>query len=128
MTEPLHDECIIELNEQLCTSKKLVSFIIKTQLRDEAGNATASDLVFEMLIDRNPLKWLEDFGQADIEFGTMDTSFTYAIMNVGNTAKYFEIDGLPAWVEASPASGTIPANSTMSITFTPDATPNSMRG
>ena len=58
----LHDECIIELNEQSLYKyeDQLVTFVIpEDTARDDAGNATESDLVFEMLIDRNPLKWGE---------------------------------------------------------------------
>ena len=123
----LHDECIIELNEQSLYKyeDQLVTFVIpKTQLRDEAGNATESDLVFEMLIDRNPLKWSETEAQVEHEFDMETVSYTTEIMNVGNTTKYFEVSGLPAWIEASPSSGNIPANSTMEITFSaPEALP-----
>ena len=123
----LHDECIIELNEQSLYKyeDQLVTFVIpKTQLRDDAGNATESDLVFEMLIDRNPLKWGETTAHIEHEFDMEEVTYTTEIHNVGNAAKYFEIDGLPAWIEASPASGNIPANSTMEITFSvPEALP-----
>jgi len=123
----LKDECIIELNEQALYKyeDQLVTFMIpRTQLRDDAGNATESDLVFEMLIDRNPLKWTETEAMVEQEFDMDVVTYTTSIMNIGNTSKYFEIGGLPSWIEVSPASGNIPANSTMEITFSaPESLP-----
>ena len=116
----LHDECILELNEDALYKyeDQLVTFTLpKSGLRDAAGNTTASDLTFEMRIDRNPLKWGDAFltWEGQPEDGLMITT---TIANVGNETRYFEIAGLPSWIEVSPLSGTLPADSEIEITFT----------
>ena len=116
----LHDECILELNEDALYKyeDQLVTFTLpKSGLRDAAGNTTASDLTFEMRIDRNPLKWGDAFltWEGQPEDGLMITT---TIANVGNESRYFEIAGLPSWIEVSPLSGTLPADSDMEVTFT----------
>ena len=116
----LHDECILELNEDALYKyeDQLVTFTLpKGTLRDAAGNTTASDLMFEMRIDRNPLKWgtpyLHWTGQP--EDGMVVTT---TIRNVGNEERYFEIAGLPQWLDVSPMSGNIAADSEVEVTFT----------
>ena len=116
-----HDECIIELNEERLYKyeDQLVTFILpRTQVRDERGNATAGDIVFEMLIDRNPLKWSEEVATISSEFDGDAIVYETSILNIGNTSKYFEIDGLPSWMEVYPSSGQIQANGQVTVTFT----------
>ena len=116
----LSDEVIVELNENVLYKyeDQLVTFKIdKSDLRDAAGNTVADDLTFNLLIDRNPLKWGED----DLSISGLPTSdlvMETTVMNVGNESKYFEITGLPSWIEVSPASGNINANSSVDVTFT----------
>lgn len=116
----LSDQVIVELNENALYKyeDQLVTFQIdKSELRDAAGNSIADDLTFDFLIDRNPLKWgnpsLSTSGQPSSDL-TLETT----VLNTGNQSKYFEIVGLPAWLEASPSSGNINANSAVDVTFT----------
>ena len=82
------DECIIELNEDSLYrfEDQLVTFILPhNAIRDEAGNAMGSDLTFEMLVDRNPLKWAEE-GISLSEVFDSGTEFT-SILNVDTSPR-----------------------------------------
>ena len=115
-----NDEVIIELNDNALYKyeDQLVTFRINnSNLKDAGGNSTADDLTFDLLIDRNPLKW----GESSLEISglqTTDLVLETTVVNVGNQNQYFEIAGLPTWLEASPTSGNISANSSIDVTFT----------
>ena len=91
--------------------------ISKSELKDAAGNSIADDLSFDFLIDRNPLKWGEEFLELSGQ-PTEDLVMETSVVNIGNQSKYFEITGLPTWIDVSPSSGIINANSSTEVTFT----------
>lgn len=115
----MHDEVILQLNddELYKYEDQIVTFTLPaSQMRDELGNSIESDQVFDLLINRNPLVWMED--EASL-VGLMGDPIQYmtAIQNEGIHQKYFEIDGLPSWIEATPTSGTIDGGETIPIHF-----------
>jgi hypothetical protein len=115
----LHDECIIDLDPASLWKfeDQVVTFSLpRNELRDEAGNTTGSDLVFEMLMDRNPLKWSSD-EMSESALVDDEKVYTTTISNVGFQPETFEIVGAPAWMNISPASGQISGQDEVTITL-----------
>ena len=117
-----HDEVILSLNENrlYAYEDQLVTFTIpKGQLRDAAGNSISDDLTFDLRIDPNPLKWGDDL----LSFSGLqeeDIMLSTSILNSSNSPKYFEITGLPSWMEAIPSSGMVDADGSMNVHFVVD--------
>lgn len=115
----LHDEMIIELDEETLYKYEdlLVTFSIPAEnLKDEALNTIEADFTFDMRIDRNPLKWTD----SELHWSgnpNDPAELTTSIQNIGFQNEYFEIAGLPSWIEASPSSGTIGSTEEVDITF-----------
>lgn len=114
-----HDEVILSLNQNrlYAYEDQLVTFTIpKEQLRDAAGNSISNDLTFDLLIDRNPLKWGDEFMSFE-GHPEQDVVLSTTVENHSNSPKYFEIVGLPVWIEAIPSSGMVSANGAIEVNF-----------
>ncbi|MDZ4667752.1 MAG: LamG-like jellyroll fold domain-containing protein [bacterium] len=90
---------------------------------DLNGNKMQSPKTWIAYVDKNQVKWQDqDFnftkkkGEALI--------FNTNIVNSGGAIKQFNLQNLPSWISANPASGTITPNSYKTIIFTIDPNVN----
>lgn len=115
----MKDEVILAIDEaQLWKLEdQLVTFTLpKNQVRDANGNAVSSNVTFDLLIDRNPLNWGDDF-ISEVRMTDDAKTFTTSIVNSGYQVKTFEIVGAPDWLDVTPASGQIMPQSELTITL-----------
>ncbi len=98
--------------------KTTVNFTVK-DVSDLNGNLMESPVIWSAYIDRNQLKWSEKSVSKEKKLNTT-MSFTVDVENRGGTVKNFIIEGLPAWLDATPESGSIDPKGQQSITFTVD--------
>lgn len=117
---PNNDALIINLQEPAqSVDKTIVTFQAKN-VRDLNGNPLVSPITWTAYIDQNPLKWGDDALNLT---KNVDTSmqFTSYIQNKGGSIEHFMLDNLPAWLTASPLSGTVDPEGKQVITFTVNA-------
>lgn len=98
--------------------KTTINFTVK-DVSDLNGNLMESPVTWSAYIDRNQLKWSEKYVVKEKKFNTTMT-FAVDVENLGGTAKNFKIEGLPAWLDAMPESGTIEPQGRATISFTID--------
>lgn len=96
--------------------KTTVNFTVK-DVSDLNGNLMESPVTWSAYIDRNQLKWSEKSVSKEKKLNTT-MNFTVDVENRGGTVKNFIIEGLPAWLDATPESGSIDPKGQQSITFT----------
>jgi len=90
---------------------------------DLNGNKMQSPKTWIAYIDKNQVKWQDQEFNFTKKRGEALT-FTTTIVNSGGAVKQYSISNLPAWLSASPQSGTISPNSTRTITLTVDPNVN----
>lgn len=98
--------------------KTTINFTVK-DVSDLNGNLMESPVTWSAYIDRNQLKWSQKSITKEKKLNAT-MSFTVDVENLGGTAKNFKIEGLPAWLDAMPESGTIEPQGRTAITFTID--------
>ena len=98
--------------------KTTINFTVK-DVSDLNGNLMESPVTWSAYIDRNQLKWSQKSITKEKKLNAT-MSFTVDVENLGGTAKNFKIEGLPAWLDAMPESGTIDPQGRTAITFTID--------
>lgn len=98
--------------------KTTVNFTVK-DVSDLNGNLMESPVTWSAYIDRNQLKWSEkQITKEKMLNATM--TFAVDVENQGGTVKNFKIEGLPAWLDAMPESGSIDPQGRETILFTVD--------
>lgn len=90
---------------------------------DRNGNKMQSPKTWIAYVDKNQVKWQDQEFNFTKKRGEALT-FTSNIVNSGGAIKQFDIQNLPAWLTASPASGTVSPNSFKTIQFTVDPNVN----
>lgn len=111
------DALIITLTEpEDRIEKTIVNFAVQ-RVRDINGNEMEGTIRWSAYIDRNQLRWSESEVRIDkAQYEPME--FEVDLNNVGGSVKTYTIEGLPAWLEADPSSGTLDPKGTEHITFT----------
>lgn len=90
---------------------------------DLNGNKMQSPRTWIAYVDKNQVKWQDqEFNFVKKTGATL--SFTTNIVNSGGAVKQYEIQNLPSWLSASPATGVVAPNSFKTITFTIDPNVN----
>lgn len=90
---------------------------------DLNGNKMQSPRTWIAFVDKNQVKWQDqDFSFNKLKGAAL--SFNTKIVNSGGAVKQFTIQNLPDWLTASPATGNILPNSTVTVTFTVDPNVN----
>lgn len=90
---------------------------------DLNGNKMQSPRTWIAYVEKNQVKWQDqDFTFSKLKGASL--TFNTKVVNSGGAAKQFLIQNLPEWLTASPSSGTISPNSTVTITFTVDPNVN----
>lgn len=90
---------------------------------DLNGNRMQSPRTWIAFVDRNQVKWQDSEFDFNKKKGDPLT-FTTNIVNSGGELKQFNIQNLPAWLSASPSSGTILPNSIRTIQLSIDPNVN----
>jgi hypothetical protein len=90
---------------------------------DLNGNKMQSPKTWIAYVDKNQVKWQDQEFNFVKKTGAALT-FTSNIVNSGGAVKQYEIQNLPTWLSASPASGVVAPNSFKTITFTIDPNVN----
>ncbi len=90
---------------------------------DLNGNKMQSPKTWIAYVDKNQVKWQDQEFNFTKKRG-LPLTFTSNVVNSGGAIKQFDIQNLPAWLSASPSSGTISPNSYKTITFTVDPNVN----
>ena len=98
--------------------KTTVNFTVK-DVSDLNGNLMESPVTWSAYIDRNQLKWSEKSVTKEKKLNATMT-FAVDVENHGGTVKNFTIEGLPAWLDAIPESGSIDPQGRETILFTVD--------
>ena len=98
--------------------KTTVNFTVK-DVSDLNGNLMESPVTWSAYIDRNQLKWSEKSVTKEKKLNATMT-FAVDVENHGGTVKNFTIEGLPAWLDAMPESGSIDPQGRETILFTVD--------
>jgi len=99
----LYENCILDIS---------VGYVY-----DKNGNRIASPVQWTAYVDQNPVIWSNKAQSLSIVSGEGAT-FTVDVVNKSGLNKNFNINGLPAWLIASPDLGTLQPNSSITITFT----------
>ena len=87
------------------------------RIEDKYGNRIASPISWTAYVDKNQLKWSESSMSFENELYN-EYTFEVDVINNGGTEQIFQIDNLPAWLNANPQSGELDPLSSKTITFT----------
>lgn len=112
------DEIILTPSpDQAAAIEKSLLEISVERVEDLFENRIGSPISWTAFVDRNQVVWDMDVVNYEKEVNT-DFQFTTVIVNRGGTKENFSIENLPPWLHASPQSGAIDPESTLTITFT----------
>jgi len=112
-----NDKLLINLPTQYASLyENCVLDISVRNIFDKNGNKLSSPVQWTAFINQNPVIWSKASDTLTILAGQGGT-LTANVVNKGGVAKDFTINGLPAWLTASPESGTVQPNNTQTITF-----------
>jgi hypothetical protein len=93
----------------------ILSITVK-DVSDMNGNFLQSPETWIAYIDKNQVKWKDQ--QMDLEkLLYAPLTFNTSITNSGGAQEAYSIDNLPAWLTATPQSGTLQPNSSQGISF-----------
>ncbi len=87
-----------------------------SSIMDLYGNIIAEPIEWEFTVNRNPVRWYSGFHD-QVKYTDMPSEFSMQLFNDGGQIEPFVVEGLPNWLNASPASGDIPANSFVVVNF-----------
>jgi hypothetical protein len=112
-----NDAIIITLDEDADRiDKSIVTFTVDG-VSDLNGNKMISPVSWSAYIDKNQLKWDESSLTQNVQAGS-ELEFTVPFSNAGGSNVSYRVDGLPAWLSVSSASGTLSPKSSDVMTFT----------
>lgn len=111
------DALIINLLEPRQAVDKTIVTLKARNIRDKNGNIILSPITWSAYINRNPLKWSDDeiSLSKDVYAGLQ---FEAQMINNGGSIMKYSLTNLPAWLTASPASGTIDPQAKQKVVFT----------
>ncbi|MFN3178077.1 MAG: LamG-like jellyroll fold domain-containing protein [Phaeodactylibacter xiamenensis] len=100
--------------------------VVVEDVEDQVGNMLEDPVSWEFFVNRSTLYWEVNQIKEVIPEGDV-LEITRNIRNQGGAAANFTLTDLPAWVEASPLSGTVAPGSfeTVTFTFSSDLVPGS---
>ena len=90
-----------------------------SNIADQYGNYVPEPIEWEFTVNRNPVRWSSGY-HSQIKYTDHLSEFSMQLYNDGGTVAVYSLVELPDWLDASPTSGEIPANSFVVIDFTVD--------
>ena len=112
-----NDEIIISPNEGSAKIENVTLKVSAKNVEDEYGNVMQSPKSWIAFVNKNQVRWQDVEKNIEKDFN-QSLSFTAIIANSGGATKNFTISNLPAWLTASPNTGTLAPLSTQTISFT----------
>lgn len=113
------DKIILTPNEDNDRIENVELSIGVKNIKDLNGNRLSAPITWTAFVDRNDVVWLDD--ELDLEKQLNEPySFEVEITNQGGQLRGFTISNLPAWLTASPASGTLEPTRSKTISFVVD--------
>ncbi len=91
-----------------------------SDIRDLNGNRQLSTASWTAYVQQNELVWQENAIDVTQEEGNSST-FKATIANLGGVSYDYFLEDMPAWLTSDASTGTVPANSTRTLTFTVNA-------
>lgn len=88
-------------------------------IKDLHGNTMQSPKTWIAFMDRNQVKWQDDY-RSFTKQSLAPMTFTAKIINSGGALKEFNLGNMPSWLRAQPATGMISPNTSQDIVFTID--------
>lgn len=104
------DEQLLLLNLDLpdASIEKTNVYITVKEVADLNGNTTASPVVMNLFVYRNPLRWEQKRVDVVAPYGEGAT-FAVKLKNLGGKSENYTLTGLPIWMTASKTAGSLPA-------------------
>ncbi|MGN0235470.1 MAG: LamG-like jellyroll fold domain-containing protein [Paludibacteraceae bacterium] len=92
------------------------------RVEDQHGNAMLCPRTWTAYVNRQQLRWDNPQQEYTInnETDALPYTFTATIRNGGGTTRQYELNSLPSWITAQPATGVLAPLETQTITFTVD--------
>jgi len=113
-----NDELLVNLPKQdAALYENCILDVSVGYVYDKNGNRIASPVQWTAYVDQNPVQWNNKSQTLSIVSGEGAT-FTVDVINKSGSNKNFNLNGLPAWLTASPDMGTLQPNSSLTVTFT----------
>ncbi|MDE5421970.1 T9SS type A sorting domain-containing protein [Ancylomarina sp. DW003] len=109
-------EIAILLTDDMARIEKTTLDVAITNIYDKFNNKILSPEVYSIFINQNQLKWEQEKLEVKSKKGET-TQFKVNIVNSGVASQTYSINNLPAWLDASPKTGTIGGNSSIEINF-----------
>ncbi|MDR0791884.1 MAG: T9SS type A sorting domain-containing protein [Chitinophagaceae bacterium] len=112
-----NNQLMINLQEPMQAIDKTIVTMRVSNVRDLNGNPLLSPVTWTAYINQNPLQWSDD--TLSFTKNVNDNfQFTSYIVNTGGSVQNFRITNLPAWLQASPSTGSVGPLGKQPITFT----------
>ncbi|WP_207424267.1 LamG-like jellyroll fold domain-containing protein [Desertivirga brevis] len=111
------DKVLITLNETPALVEKTILDVSVRGIMDKHNNVMQGVRTWSVFVDKNQVKWNDTNRKFEKEL-YKPMSFEVQIVNQGGSQEKYSLEGMPAWLTASPAAGTIEPNSRKTITFT----------
>ena len=118
-----NDALIINLKEPYERIEKTIVKFTVDGVRDKNGNEILSPITWSAFIDRNQLKW-SDRALTVVKKLNEEKTIRVKALNNGGSIEHFNVENLPSWLEAEPASGTIDPTASQDIVLTIDPSLN----
>ena len=90
--------------------------IAVTRVLDVNGNAMDGVVRWSAFVDRNPIRWADAKKDVQVQQGEA-AEFTLALNNTSGVVKNYNLEGMPAWLEVTPAVGKIEPNAAVDVHF-----------
>lgn len=113
------DKIILTPNEDNDRIENVELSIGVKNIKDLNGNRLDAPITWTAFVDRNDVVWLDDELDLEKELNAA-YAFEVEITNQGGQLRDFVISNLPAWLTASPSSGTLEPTRSRSIRFEVD--------
>ncbi len=112
-----NDEIFIDITDPPARVENVTLDITVSGLKDIAGNVMQSPETWIAYVNKNQVFWQQEYYQFTKKLED-PLSYTAVLRNTGGRQEQFTISNLPSWLSASPSSGLIEPNSSLTISFT----------
>ena len=101
-------QLLLNLDEPDASIEKTNVYITVKEVADLNGNTTASPVMMNLFVYRNPVRWENKRLDVSAPYGE-GISLTVKLKNLGGKSETYSLTGLPIWMTASKTAGTLPA-------------------
>ena len=115
-----NQQLLLNLDVPEADIEKTNVYVTVKEVADLNGNLTASPVVMNLFVYRNPLRW--EHRQLDVEARYGEGAVVKVkVNNLSGKSESYTLTGLPLWITASKTAGTLPAlgEETIELTVSP---------